>query len=64
MNRGTKIGLIVSIVVLTVLPVIFLLVSWLTGEWRFFWLSLAPILSSGLTGLLVTLQVMKKEKQG
>ncbi|MBM7703537.1 hypothetical protein [Metabacillus iocasae] len=63
MKTGTKIGFVVSIVVLTLFPVIFLLVSWLTGEWRFFWLSLAPTLSAGLTGLLVTLQVMKKEEK-
>jgi len=43
-------------------PVIFLIVSFVTGNWRFFLYSLFPSFFAGFSTLIVTMQQIKKEK--
>jgi len=45
-------------------PVIFLIVSFVTGNWRFFLYSLFPSFLAGFSTFVVTKQQIKKEKIG
>jgi len=62
MKRNNKIALFISIFVLIGFPIIFAIVSVVMGDWRFFLYSIPGAFSSGLTGLLLTIQQIQKEK--
>lgn len=63
MKENKQFALTVSLFVLIGLPFIFFAVSLFTGNWLFFVTSIAPALAGGLTGLILTMQKIKKEKQ-
>ncbi|MGE7947956.1 hypothetical protein [Lysinibacillus sp. NPDC093688] len=63
MQKNNKIALIASLFALIGLPIIFLTVSLYTGVWRFFIISVGPALTVGLTGLILTMQQIKKDKR-
>ncbi|ALC90727.1 hypothetical protein AM500_13725 [Bacillus sp. FJAT-18017] len=62
MKSNPKLGLFVSIFVLVGLPVIFLIASLLTGEWKYLIYSIIPSFSAGLTGLIISIRQLKKEQ--
>ncbi|WP_285397771.1 hypothetical protein [Lysinibacillus sp. fls2-241-R2A-57] len=63
MRENKRFALIASLFALIGLPIIFLTVSLYTGEWRFFIVSIAPSLTAGLTGLILTMQKVSKDKR-
>ncbi|MCM3757148.1 hypothetical protein M3197_06555 [Sporosarcina aquimarina] len=63
MKENLKLALIVSLFSLIGLPIFFLILSITTGNWKFFLFSLAPALTAGLSGLLLTLQRIRQTKQ-
>lgn len=62
MKENKKLALIASLFSLVGLPIIFLVISLYTGNWLFLIFSLPPALASGLTGLIMTIQKIKKDK--
>ncbi|MFC4408818.1 hypothetical protein ACFOZY_00070 [Chungangia koreensis] len=62
MKSYIKFALSISIFVLIGFPIIFLIISLITGNWLFLISSGIPSFFAGLTGLLVTLHQIKKEK--
>lgn len=62
MKNMNSFALLVSLIVLVGVPILFLFVSLYTGEWRYFMWSLPPSFLAGFTGLIFTLQTIKKEK--
>ncbi|PWW28880.1 hypothetical protein DFO73_105117 [Cytobacillus oceanisediminis] len=63
MKNNPKLGLFVSLFVLAGVPVIFLITSLLTGEWNYLLYSVVPSFSAGLTGLMISVQQIKKEQR-
>ncbi|MGE8034082.1 hypothetical protein B1B04_20450 [Lysinibacillus sp. KCTC 33748] len=63
MQENQRFALIASLFALIGLPTIFLTISLYTGVWRFFIISIAPALTVGLTGLILTMQKIKKDKR-
>ncbi|WP_163100366.1 hypothetical protein [Peribacillus alkalitolerans] len=61
--KSTKLSLYVSLFVLVVFPIIFLVISLITGQWRFLTYSIIPSFFAGLSGLMVSIQQMKKENR-
>ncbi|MCA1060485.1 hypothetical protein LCL96_16225 [Rossellomorea aquimaris] len=64
MKNNNQLALLVSWVVLVGFPLFFLFVSLYTGQWRYLMWSLPPSFLAGFTGLMLTLNQMKKEKEG
>ncbi|PFA63079.1 hypothetical protein CN378_18770 [Bacillus sp. AFS015802] len=64
MKNGNRSALIASLIVLVGFPILFLFVSLYTWEWRYLMWSLPPSFLAGFTGVIFTLQTMKKEKKG
>ncbi|MFI8684895.1 hypothetical protein [Rossellomorea sp. NPDC077527] len=64
MKNNNQLALLVSWVVLVGFPLFFLFVSLYTGQWRYLMWSLPPSFLAGFTGLILTLNQMKKEKEG
>ena len=62
MKSSLKFALFISLFVLIGFPFIFLIISLATGNWLFLVSSGIPSFFAGLTGVLVTLQQIKKEK--
>jgi hypothetical protein len=62
MKNNPKLGLLISIIVLVGLPVIFLITSLLTGDWNYLMYSFIPSLFAGLTGIMLSVQQLKKEQ--
>ncbi|MCR8847946.1 hypothetical protein NQ095_05965 [Rossellomorea sp. SC111] len=62
MKNMNSLALLVSLIVLVGFPILFLFVSLYTGDWRYLMWSLAPSFLAGFTGLIFTLQTIKKEK--
>ena len=62
MKSNNNVGLIVSFIVLIGFPLLFLIISWRTGNWSHLAFSIPGTLAAGLTGLMVTLHHIKKEK--
>lgn len=63
MKKNTKIALTVSLFVLVGFPILFLLISLLTGQWNFLLSSILPSFFAGFTGLIITVQQIKKERK-
>ncbi|WP_427137411.1 hypothetical protein [Psychrobacillus psychrodurans] len=61
--QNTKVALIVSLCALIVIPGLFLIVSLITGQWKFFLFSVPPALFAGLTGLNLTIRQIKIERK-
>jgi hypothetical protein len=62
MRENKGIALVASLFVLLGIPLIFLIVSLYTGEWRFLVFSIAPALAAGLTGLIITTRRIREDK--
>ncbi|MCA0149506.1 MULTISPECIES: hypothetical protein [Rossellomorea] len=62
MKNMNSLALLVSLIVLVGFPILFLFVSLYTGDWRYLMWSLPPSFLAGFTGLILTLQTIKKEK--
>lgn len=63
MQKNQRFALIASLFALIGLPIIFLTLSLYTGVWRFFIYSIPPALTAGLTGLIFTMQKIRKDKR-
>lgn len=63
MQENKRLPLIASLFALIGLPIIFLTISLYTGNWRFFIFSVGPAFGAGLTGLILTIQKISKDKQ-
>jgi hypothetical protein len=61
--KNNKFGLFVSLVVLIGFPIGFLIISLFTGQWSYLAWSIAPSFAAGLTGLMITLNQIKKERE-
>lgn len=62
LRSNTKWALGVSLFALIGFPVIFLFISLLSGQWNYLIISIFPSFSAGLTGLIISLQQLKKER--
>lgn len=56
MKKGRKMALFISLFILIAFPLIFLILSLKTGQWKYSTYSLAPILAAGLTGVLIAVR--------
>ena len=63
MKKDTKLGLFLSLFVLIGFPVIFLVVSLLTGDWHWLITSLPPSLAAGFMGVWIAIREIKKERK-
>jgi hypothetical protein len=63
MKNRNRSALLVSAIVLIGFPILFLIVTLYTGEWRYLMWSLPPSFLAGFTGLIFTLNTMKKERK-
>ncbi|MFB4169241.1 hypothetical protein [Virgibacillus sp. JSM 102003] len=61
--KNNKIALFVSLFVLIGFPIIFLFISLFTGQWSYLAWSIPPSLAAGLTGLMISLNQIKKERK-
>ncbi|MGM7681612.1 hypothetical protein ACSVDA_05595 [Cytobacillus sp. Hm23] len=59
--NNNKIALYVSLIALVGFPILFLFISIFSGQWGFLVWSITPSLTAGLTGLMITLNQIKKE---
>ncbi|MEI2664232.1 hypothetical protein [Rossellomorea sp. LJF3] len=62
MKNRNRLAFLISVIVLVGFPILFLFVSLYTGEWGYLMWSLPPSFLAGFTGLIFTLQTIKKEK--
>lgn len=62
MKSNTKLALDVSLFALIGFPLIFLCISLMTDNWKFLYFSIFPSFLAGFTGLLASLQQIKKER--
>lgn len=60
MSRGKKKNIFLTLFVLVGIPLVFLVISLMTGNWGFFVYSIAPSFSAGIMGLIL----IYKEKSG
>jgi hypothetical protein len=63
MKNNNKIALFVSLAVLVGFPILFLFVSLITEQWGYLAWSIPPSLAAGLTGLMFTLNQIKKAEK-
>jgi hypothetical protein len=61
--KNNKFALFASLIVLVGFPIIFLFISLLTGQWSYLAWSIPPSFAAGLTGLMITLNQIKKERK-
>jgi hypothetical protein len=61
MKENLKAALYVSLFILIGFPIIFIVISLLTDDWRYINYSLGPTLTAGLTGLILILNRLKKK---
>jgi hypothetical protein len=61
MKENLKGALYGSLFILIGFPIIFIVSSLLTDDWRYFIYSLGPTLTAGMTGLMLTLNRLKKK---
>ena len=61
MKNNNKFALFVSLVVLVGFPILFLFISLFTRQWGYLAWSIPSCLAAGLTGLMITLNQIKKE---
>ncbi|MGG3914267.1 hypothetical protein [Rossellomorea vietnamensis] len=62
MKNRNRLALLISLIVLVGFPILFLFVFFYTGDWRYLMWCLPPSFLAGFTGLIFTLQTIKKEK--
>ncbi|WP_246939268.1 hypothetical protein [Bacillus pinisoli] len=60
---SNKCALVVSLMVLIGFPVFFLVISLCTGQWGYLVWSIPPSFAAGFTGLVITLNQIKKERK-
>jgi hypothetical protein len=63
MKNNYKIALFVSLIVLVGFPILFLFISLVTGNWGYLAWSIPPSFAAVLTGLMITLNQIKKERK-
>ncbi|RDU38836.1 hypothetical protein DRW41_04570 [Neobacillus piezotolerans] len=61
MKKDSKIALSVSLIVLIGFPLLFFFVSLVTGQWHYLLWSLPPSFTAGFTGLVLTLNQIRKK---
>ena len=62
-KKDTKLALFLSLFVLIGFPVIFLVVSLLTGDWKWLIISLPPSLTAGFMGVWIANIAIKEERK-
>jgi hypothetical protein len=62
MKTGTKLALFVALFVLVGFPIIFTLISTMSGNWNYLFYSLPGSFTAGFIGLIVTVSHIKKER--
>ena len=62
MRNNSKVALFVSLSVLVGFPFFFLFVSMYTANWGYLAWSILPSFTAGFTGLIVTINQIKKER--
>ncbi|MGR3763152.1 hypothetical protein [Rossellomorea sp. NS-SX7] len=62
MKTGTKIALFTALFVLVGFPIIFIVISVSTGDWKYLLYSLPGSFTAGFTGLILTLKEIRKER--
>ncbi|WP_191559721.1 hypothetical protein [Metabacillus idriensis] len=62
MENNNKIALFVSLIVLVGFPILFLFISMFTGQWGYLAWSIPPSFVAGFTGLMITLNQIKKNE--
>ena len=60
MKINTNLALIVSLIILIGIPLLFLIVSLITGQWLYLLWSIPPSFLAGFTGLIVLRRQSKK----
>lgn len=60
--KNNTLALFVSLTVLVGFPIVFLLISLVTAQWNYLAWSIAPSFAAGFTGLMITRNQVKKEK--
>jgi hypothetical protein len=63
MKTGNRIALFTALFVLVGFPIIFAVVSMITGNWKYLLYSLPGSFTAGFTGLIVTLKHIKEERE-
>ncbi|PLS17369.1 hypothetical protein CVD28_12445 [Bacillus sp. M6-12] len=64
MRSNTQVALAVSLFVLAGFPIFFFIVSMAAGQWNYLLFSIPASMTAGLTGLMLTIQQIKKERKG
>jgi flagellar biosynthesis protein FliR len=62
-KKDTKLGLFLSLFVLIGFPVIFVVISLLTGQWKIFLIGFPASTAAGFMGVLIATREMKKERK-
>ncbi|MGM7700639.1 hypothetical protein ACSVDE_02875 [Pseudalkalibacillus sp. Hm43] len=62
MKKNNRSALMISLIVLIGFPILFLFVSMNTGNWGYLAWSLPPSFAAGFTGLMITLNQIKKDR--
>ena len=63
MKKDTRLGLFLSLFVLIGFPVVFLVVSLLTGDWGSFIIGFPPSFAAGFMGVWIAIREIKKERK-
>lgn len=61
--KNTQAAIYVSLFVLFGFPLVFTIVSFITGRWSFLLFSLIPSFIAGFTGLMVSIPQLKKKQK-
>ncbi|PAV29679.1 hypothetical protein CIL05_09910 [Virgibacillus profundi] len=62
MKNNPKLALIISLIVIVGIPLFFLVLSLITGNWNFFYFSLIPAWFAGFTGVIHSIKQLKEIK--
>ncbi|WNB91094.1 hypothetical protein [Bacillus sp. NEB1478] len=63
MENNTRLGLVVSLFVLVGFPILFSIVSIITGEWRYLLFSIPGSFTAGFVSLIFIIHQIKKERR-
>jgi hypothetical protein len=63
MESNTRLGLIVSLFILIGFPILFTIVSLMTGQWRYLLFSIPSSFTAGFVSLIFVIHQIKKERR-
>ena len=63
MKKDTKLGLLLSLFVLIGFPVVFVVISLLTGQWNTFIIGFPASSAAGIMGVWIAIREIKKERK-